>query len=431
MKKQVVFFFSLLSILLLAYNNSIIVKAGVDDWVLGPEIIPQGSGGSFDDSGVGTGSVIKVNGEYKFWYEGYDEAEWHIGYANSSDGETWKKQGQVYDLSTTDCNVGTSDPCVRYIDGIYKMWHTMRFSSSGHWVLGYAESDDGISWEDKTSKLGWTPNANSSNYVREVEIYVYVVDNSTLWMYFVAEGFGDIYYSVSHDSGLNWTQKQSLSLSYRSPCVFRLSNGTYVMYMANVGSPSSIYEAFSDDGISWSDIHEIIPEPGSGWANNRLWDPRVIPNTIADNPTCNLSLNLTIGQWFMYHTGNVGISGCSGDMKQGMSWLNNSGTHACDIEEASSSITINSINGQENNSIVKERNRTFNWTKVDNTIYYQIQIANDTLFTTPFLNLTYINETNYGVYYTENGQYVEFLLPYAYNISWYGYHYYRVRAYQN
>jgi len=98
-------------------------------------------------------------------------------------------------------------------------------------------------------------------------------------------------------------------------------------------------------------------------------------------------------------------------------------------EEPEDDISIQSINGLSNNSITSNVNRSFNWTKINNTSCYNLQISNSSDFSTVFLNLSDINELNYAAYYTEKGSYVEFYLPYAYNISFYGDHYYRVRAY--
>ena len=88
------------------------------------------------------------------------------------------------------------------------------------------------------------------------------------------------------------------------------------------------------------------------------------------------------------------------------------------------------INDKTNNSVICTPSRYFNWSKIDdvNLECYDLQIANDSDFTSVFVNLTDVNETNYGINYTEKGNYVEFILPYAYNISYYGEHHYRVRA---
>ena len=87
-----------------------------------------------------------------------------------------------------------------------------------------------------------------------------------------------------------------------------------------------------------------------------------------------------------------------------------------------------SINTQGNNTIVYTGERTFNWTKQPGAIQYHLQIANDSGFADIFVNLSDINEINYGVNYDTKGDYIEFILPDAYEISWTGHHYYRVRA---
>ena len=92
-------------------------------------------------------------------------------------------------------------------------------------------------------------------------------------------------------------------------------------------------------------------------------------------------------------------------------------------------ISFQSINNQVNDTVLQDQNRTFNWTKVNDTVYYQLQISNSSTFGTTFVSLADINETNYGANYAVVGDYIEFILPYQYNVSWYGYHYYQVRAY--
>jgi len=92
--------------------------------------------------------------------------------------------------------------------------------------------------------------------------------------------------------------------------------------------------------------------------------------------------------------------------------------------EQNTDVTISSINNQENNTIAKNRSRCFNWSKVSNAISYQIRISNTSNFVTTFLNMS-VTEEDYSVV----GGYIEYNLPYQYNISWNAYHYYQVRAY--
>lgn len=99
-----------------------------------------------------------------------------------------------------------------------------------------------------------------------------------------------------------------------------------------------------------------------------------------------------------------------------------------------SEISFLSINDNNNNSVVLIGHRYFNWTKVDGATNYNLQISNSSSFGTTFIDFSNISEgcdfeSMPGGNYTEKGSYVEFYLPYQYNISWYTNHYYRVRAY--
>lgn len=93
-----------------------------------------------------------------------------------------------------------------------------------------------------------------------------------------------------------------------------------------------------------------------------------------------------------------------------------------------------SINGQGNNTQTFNQNRSFVWTKISGATKYQMQVSNSSLFGTTFINLDNISEGSGlesmpGGDYYENSTHVFFVLPYAYNITFYNSHYYRVRAY--
>ena len=94
-----------------------------------------------------------------------------------------------------------------------------------------------------------------------------------------------------------------------------------------------------------------------------------------------------------------------------------------------SGISFESINEQQNNTQTVDIITEFNWTSISGAVHYELQIANDSGFTDIFINLTDINETNYGAYFIEYDNYVEFILPEQYRETWYKYYYFRVRAY--
>jgi hypothetical protein len=95
----------------------------------------------------------------------------------------------------------------------------------------------------------------------------------------------------------------------------------------------------------------------------------------------------------------------------------------------SESIEIVKINSLTNGSITLVNLYLFNWTKIENASYYNLQIANDSTFTDVFLNLTNISITNYPGNYTESTDYVEFTLPEEYRKEWFKKYYIRVRSF--
>ena len=96
---------------------------------------------------------------------------------------------------------------------------------------------------------------------------------------------------------------------------------------------------------------------------------------------------------------------------------------------------FNSINSQTNGSKIDDPRNTFNWTRDIGATTYHLQVSNSSTFTNPFINLSNITEGGDleslpGCSYEEKGLYVEFSLPYAYNITYSGRHYYRIRSFK-
>lgn len=116
----------------------------------GNPILAPGSSGEWDNEGVAEPYVIKSNGLYKMWYWGNSKGISQIGYAVSQDGITWEKYSGNPVLVAG--NPGSWDeieagfPSIQYQDGTYKMWYTGK-NANGKYALGYATSPDGINWE--------------------------------------------------------------------------------------------------------------------------------------------------------------------------------------------------------------------------------------------------------------------------------------------
>ena len=134
-------------------------------------ILKRGIPPSWEQGDLERPVVIKDGATYKMWYTGNDaSAVLRIGYATSPDGTTWTKYN---DPSTTGDPYANSDPVLQPSDGAnwdsthvgfawilkdgakYKMWYAGASTEDpdDSAQIGYAESDDGISW----SRSGLNP----------------------------------------------------------------------------------------------------------------------------------------------------------------------------------------------------------------------------------------------------------------------------------
>lgn len=88
-----------------------------------------------------------------------------------------------------------------------------------------------------------------------------------------------------------------------------------------------------------------------------------------------------------------------------------------------------SIDGGTNGTVIYNSTPTFNWSVVDDTEQYWLQIDNEAGFSSPWIvNLTGINETNFPSEYDANATRVSFTLPDANSLPSYGEYFCRVRA---
>jgi hypothetical protein len=137
--------------------------------------------------------VMNDGGTWRMWYTSgvdwihRDLPRYNIKYAESPDGLNWTRNNTVcIDFESPDENA-LARPCVRKIDGKYKMW----FSHKGDdYRLGYAESSDGIHWErnDHESGLdvstdGWDSEMIEYSYVFEHRGVDYLLYNGNTYGY--------------------------------------------------------------------------------------------------------------------------------------------------------------------------------------------------------------------------------------------------------
>jgi hypothetical protein len=97
--------------------------------------------------------VLVDGGVWRMWYvscvrweivAGHPRHWYHVKYAESDDGVRWSRRGIVCIDFKDGSEYAIARPCVIKDGDVYRMW----FSARGEtYRLGYAESDDGITWE--------------------------------------------------------------------------------------------------------------------------------------------------------------------------------------------------------------------------------------------------------------------------------------------
>ena len=129
--------------------------------------------------------VIEDDGIYKIWYlsctgwRNVNEKKvhnYHIKYAESSDGINWKRDGIVAIDYKNEYEYAISVPRVIKENGIYKMW----FSSRGTkevptYRIRYAESTDGKKWIRKDNEVGI--DVSKDGWDSEMICYPFVFDH--------------------------------------------------------------------------------------------------------------------------------------------------------------------------------------------------------------------------------------------------------------
>ena len=117
--------------------------------------------------------VMYEEGKYRMWYASMDKWElegdmpkhfYNIKYAESRDGINWIRKGQVAINYENSNEYAFGRPFVMKEDNKYKMWYAFR---GDHYVIGYAESQDGISWlrKDDEAAIDVSPDGWDSEMI--------------------------------------------------------------------------------------------------------------------------------------------------------------------------------------------------------------------------------------------------------------------------
>jgi len=179
-------------------------------WEMDPAnpVLTRGTDGDWDDHAAAFAAVIHDGTEFRMWYVGNDGERGRVGYATSPDGSTWTKHpgNPVMDVGASGAfdDLGVWPGEVIFDGSRYRMWYTGghgTVSSDWDWQIGYAESDDGLSWTRHPAPV-LDPGAGWEGTVVYAPSVLF--DGARYHMWYTAGGV-DIGYAVSPD-GIEWTR---------------------------------------------------------------------------------------------------------------------------------------------------------------------------------------------------------------------------------
>lgn len=189
--------------------------------------------------------------------------------------QEWRRlPGPVLSAATTRqdwCRVILYMPCVVRADGLFRMWYvgsSDHARSPSYIHLGYAESTDGLRWQEHPHNPLVTDDAIPWGHRFQAPYVLYDLQDRLYKMWFTAVDQADtegapylnqrVGYGESPD-GLSWTfHPEPVLRTGRRPCVLKMDDGTYRMW---VNAPSredpglkmtlNIASFRSTDGLHW------------------------------------------------------------------------------------------------------------------------------------------------------------------------------------
>jgi len=111
---------------------------------------------------TGTGYVLIERNNWRMWYlsgvmweriNGIPKHYYCIKYAESNDGITWDRKGITSIPFKSSEEYAISRPCVIRTSNSYQMYYSYR-SGNTTYRIGYAESDDGLTWTRIDDRIG-------------------------------------------------------------------------------------------------------------------------------------------------------------------------------------------------------------------------------------------------------------------------------------
>jgi predicted GH43/DUF377 family glycosyl hydrolase len=239
----------------------------------------------------GNQTVVRVDGMFHLWVNGYSGASGFIIHGTSSDGINWDfawDESHICEIEgMPDVGVWKLDPSVVYRAGGFTMWFTAYDPGrDGPKKIYVATSDDGLRWSD--------PRAISIDPIDPMEKWrtaPFVLHDGTHYHLYAHLPRGKGIVHATSEDGVVWERNANPvlvpgensdtdGLGLYHPWVVR-RDGQWIMFTAAHGENERIYitAATSDDGLSWSKLAQPllaqIVTPGH-WESDDLGRPSVL-----------------------------------------------------------------------------------------------------------------------------------------------------------
>ena len=198
----------------ISYHNSVGLAISLDN---GKSYTRYSDGPLWDRNTIephysGTSCVlIDGNGIWRNWYlsctewrmvNGKSEPRYHIKHAESKDGINWVRKGTVCIDYKDEHEAGIVKASVIKDGTVYKMWYSYRnfdnyrTDPANSYRIGYAESNDGISWNRMDSRAGI--DVGPEDWDSQMIEYPHVFkSNGRLLMLYNGNGFGKTGFGIA------------------------------------------------------------------------------------------------------------------------------------------------------------------------------------------------------------------------------------------
>ena len=231
------------------------------------------------EQGVGGPSVVYTDNLYIMWLTSLNFTQiesFRISRATSPDGINWSPQEIIFTKSDVAWeSEGVNSPSVLLVNNQYEMWYGAR-DSAGVWRIGYANSDDGISWNRHSTpvlqpSLPWEGTVvAAANVIRLDGMYHMYYHTGPLFLHFIG-------HATSVD-GINWTKDPEPILN-RGEFVDFDNDMIATPYAVRITNQLKMYYA-GHDGANWRIglAEELLPVPYYS-QSNPLWADDVYDST--------------------------------------------------------------------------------------------------------------------------------------------------------